>query len=107
MSRSVLLRVAAFAGAAFIACDSPFETRGEGERVPVGIVIEGVARTDSLGSYSFAGSPDQPFVVYLEALEGGVVLYVYDSTQGPWVAGVDAFAGGPALEQNPSNTFGV
>lgn len=102
------LAAAALVVGVFAACDnSPFEPRGEGERVPIGVVIEGEARTDSLRWYSFGGSPNQPFVVFLEALQGGVYLAVYDSTHGFRTADLVAFAGGPALDQNPSNTFGT
>ena len=100
---------ATLAAAVLMSCDkSPFEPVGEGERVPIGIVIEGRTRADSASRYSFTTSPNQPYLIFLESLEGRVQLTVYDSTNGypgyPTV-NVSAFAGGPWLEQNPSNTF--
>lgn len=102
---------ATLAAAVLMSCEkSPFEPRGEGERIPIGIVIEGQTRPDSVSRFTFTGSPNQPYLVFLEALEGRVQLSVYDSTSGypgyP-AATASAVAGGPWLEQNPSNTFGT
>jgi hypothetical protein len=75
--------------------------------VPIGSVIEGQIRADSTSRYSFTGSPNQPYLIFLESLEGGVRLSVYDSTHGFLTVNHSASAGGPWLEQNPSNTFGA
>ncbi len=103
-----LLRTAALAGVAFVGCDSPspFQPRGEGERVPIGVTIEDQARVDSASQYSFTGRANQPYLIFLESLEGRVQLSVYDSTHGFLIVSHSASAGGPWLEQNPSNTFG-
>jgi hypothetical protein len=99
---------ATLVAAVLMSCEkSPFEPRGEGERVPIGSVIEGRARADSATRYSFTGSPNQPYLIFLESLEGGVHLSVFDSTHGFLTVNLSAFAGGPWLEQNPSNTFGT
>lgn len=74
--------------------------------MPIGVAIEGQARADSASQYSFAGSPNQPYLIFLESLEGGVRLSVYDSTHGFLTATHSASAGGPWLDQNPSSTFG-
>src|SRR2546421_5431940 len=62
-----------------IACDSPFAPRGEGERVPVGSVIEQEVTGDSARSYSFAARPTGLYAVFLEALQGSALLIVIDS----------------------------
>lgn len=105
---NALRRAAAFAAVAFVACDSPspVQPRGEGERVPIGVAIEGQARVDSASQYSFSGTADQPYLIFLESLQEGVHLWVYDSTHGFLTVDHSAVAGGPWLEQNPSNTFG-
>ena len=106
MHRFRLVHAVALAGAVLVSCEkSPFEPRGEGERVPIGVAIEGQVRTDSVRWYSFAGRPNQPVVIFLEALHGDISLIVFDSTHGFTTANNSAFAGGPALEENPSNTF--
>jgi hypothetical protein len=75
--------------------------------VPIGVTIEGQTRVDSASQYSFIGRANQPYLIFLESLQGGVHLGVYDSTHGfPTVVNHSASAGGPWLEQNPSNTFG-
>ena len=106
---NALLRAAALAGVAFVACDSPspFQPRGEGERVPIGVTIEDQTRVDSASQYSFIGRANQPYLIFLEAVEGRVYLSVYDSTHGYLFVTHSASAGGPWLEQNPSNTFGA
>jgi len=65
--------------------------------VPIGVAVEGQARADSASQYSFAGSPNQPYLIFLESLEGGVRLSVYDSTHGFLTATHNASVGGPSL----------
>lgn len=102
-----LLYAGVLSAGAFVACESPFEPRGEGERVPVGRVIEQEVTGDSVKWYSFAASPNELFVVFLEALQSNVWLAVFDSTHQRLVATINAGPGGPALDENPSNTFGT
>jgi len=75
--------------------------------VPIGVAIEGQARVDSASQYSFAGSANQPYLIFLESLQEGVHLWVYDSIHGFLAVDHSAVAGGPWLEQNPSTTFGA
>src|SRR5438477_1916548 len=79
MARRGIVLGAALALALAIACDSPFEPRGEGERVPVGSVIEQEVTGDSARSYSFAARPNGLYTVFLEALQGSALLIVIDS----------------------------
>ena len=74
--------------------------------MPIGVTIEDQARVDSASQYSFIGGANQPYLIFLESLEGRVQLSVYDSTHGFLIVNHSASAGGPWLEQNPSNTFG-
>lgn len=74
--------------------------------MPIGVAIDGQARVDSASQYSFTGRANQPYLIFLESLQGGVRLAVYDSTHGFPTVNHSASAGGPSLEQNPSNTFG-
>jgi len=91
-----------------IACsDSPFEPRGEGERVPVGRVIEQDVTADSARWYSFAASPNGVYVVFLEALQGSVFLMVVDSARHSSIASVSANQGGPGLDDNATDNFGA
>lgn len=86
--------------------ESLFEPHGQGERLPIGSVIEDEVRGDSVNWYSVAAGPNELFVVFLEVLEGQVLLTVYDSTHGTLVSTLTAVAGGQALDENPSDTFG-
>jgi len=91
-----------------MSCDkSPFEPNGEGERVPVGPVIQDALASDSVKWYSFDASANERFAVFLEALQGHVLLAVYDSLQpsfpGPTLS---ADAGGPRLDDNATTPFG-
>ncbi len=93
--------------AAAVSCsESPFEPRGEGERVPIGLVIEDQVSGDTVNWYSFAAAPNQLFAVFLDASQGSVQLAVYDSTHQTLVATMRAYPNGPALDENPTNTFG-
>ena len=92
---------------AVIACsESPFEPQGKGERVPIGSVIEDRVSADSINWYSFEASPDQPLVVFLNAVQGQVVMAVYDSTNNLFITTLNAIAGGQPLDENPSDPFG-
>ena len=85
--------------------DTPLEPRGEGERVPVGTVIEQEVTGDSARWYSFAARPNGVYAVFLEALQGIVSLVVLDSAHHSFIAGIDAHQGGARLEENPTNNF--
>jgi hypothetical protein len=104
----LLLRTGALAVGAAGACDSPspFEPRGEGERVPIGVVIEDQVRGDTVNWYSFAAAPKQLFAVFLDASQGSVQLAVYDSTHQRLVGRMSAGPNGPALDENPSDRIG-
>ncbi|HEY6209996.1 MAG TPA: hypothetical protein VIW28_13115 [Gemmatimonadales bacterium] len=94
--------------AAAVNCsESPFEPRGEGERVPIGLVIEDQVSGDTVNWYSFAAAPNQLFAVFLDASQGHVQLAVYDSTHQALVATLSAGPTTPALDENPSNRFGT
>ena len=105
LPRSRFLAAAAVIAGAFVACESPFAPRGEGERVPVGQEITDEVSGDTVAKYSFASATGGPFVVFLEAVAGTVQLGVIDSTD-QYVA-TYLFAGptSPSLSQNPSTTF--
>ena len=85
--------------------DTPLEPRGEGERVPVGTVIEQEVTGDSARWYSFAARPNGVYAVFLEALQGIVSLVVLDSAHHSFIAGIDAHQGGARLEENPTSNF--
>jgi hypothetical protein len=104
--RSSPVGAAALAGALLLSCESPFEPRGEGERVPIGQVITDEIAVDSVGRYSFVGDPDAAYTIFLEALQGRVSLVVWDSTHHFQAADLFAGPGSPPLYQNPSLTMG-
>ena len=103
-----LSSAAALGLGAFVACDSPspFEPHGEGERVPLNRVIEDDVRGDSAQWYSFVASPNRPYSVFLQALQGSVFLDIVDSSHQRFVGSMSAVPGGPALEENASTTLG-
>src|SRR5207248_7142747 len=103
---SIVLAAALGLGVA-IGCDSPFEPRGEGERVPIGQVIEQEVTGDSARQYTFAARANGEYAVFLEALQGTVVLVVVDSVHHAPVASVSASQGGAPLEDNPTDNFGT
>ncbi|HEV8398951.1 MAG TPA: hypothetical protein VGQ18_03835 [Gemmatimonadales bacterium] len=105
MSRSTFFRTAALALLAFVACESPFEPRGEGERVPVGQEITDDVSGDVGGRYSFVAQTGSAYVVFVSALEGGVALYVTDSAHGFLVANQVSGPGSPPLYENATGTF--
>ena len=98
---------AAVAVSGFLACDSPspFEPRGEGERVPIGSVIEQDVTPDSARWYSFAAGSNSVYAVFLEALQGSVFLMVVDSARHPPIVSISANQGGPGLEDNATDNF--
>ncbi|HXE83191.1 MAG TPA: hypothetical protein VN513_07665 [Gemmatimonadales bacterium] len=101
-SKRRLLRGAALLLGLFLSCDSPSGPQGEGERVPIGQVIEDQI-TDSVDRhYSFESVPDGEYVVFLKSFEGFVVLTVEDSIRVRSLCAA-AVASSPApLEQNPT-----
>ncbi len=107
ISRARFLRPIALVAIAFVACDSPspFEPRGDGERVPIGQVIQDSITSNALRRYSLAAEADEEYVVYLEALSGSVSFTVRDSLGQNTTAFVSATPGGPGLQQNASNTI--
>src|SRR6266487_1456748 len=107
MARRGIVLGAALGLAVAIACDSPFEPRGEGERVPVGTVIEQDVTGDSARWYSFAARPKGLYTVFLEALQGSVSLVVGDSARHSLITSISASQGGPGLEENPTDNFGA
>src|SRR5439155_5461207 len=64
MARRGIVLGAAFGLAVAIACDSPFEPRCEGERVPVVSVIVKEVTGDLARSYSFASCPTALYTVF-------------------------------------------
>jgi hypothetical protein len=105
LRRSHFFRAVALLAGAFVACDSPFEPKGLGERVPVGLEITDEVSGDTVARYSFVSPADGPFVVFLQALEGTVQLVVVDSTSQYSVAYLLTGPNSPALYQNPTSTF--
>ena len=94
---------------AVLACEnSPFEPKGEGERVPIGQEITDEVGSNSTAHYSFVGEPGAAYAIFLEALSGTASLIVYDSTHlGFAVANVFAGPGSPPLYQNATQTMGT
>jgi len=90
-----------------LGCESPFEPRGDGERVPIGQVIEHEVIGDSADWYSFEASPKVLYVVFLEALRGSAYLIVSDSSHQSQFTYVVASTGGPKLLENASGTVGT
>jgi len=92
---------------AVLACEnSPFEPKGEGERVPIGQEITDEVGSNSTAHYSFVGEPGAAYAIFLEALSGTASLIVYDSTHlGFVVANVFAGPGSPPLYQNATQTM--
>jgi hypothetical protein len=100
--RSRVLRAAALIGGAFVACESPTEPRGQGERVPIGQVIEDRIADSVDRRYSFVASNGE-YVVFLKSLDGFVVLTVEDSLPPRRCAAAVASSPGLVpLEQNPT-----
>lgn len=103
--RSRVLRAAALVVGALLACESPFEPRGEGERVPIGQPITDAVTGDTVARYSFVAQGGGPYVVFLAAFRGAVQLSVRDSTSQNWVTFLSAGPGSPSLYQNATSTF--
>src|SRR2546422_4556203 len=98
-------RVAALIVAALIACDSPFEPLGQGERVPLARVIEDAITGGVDRSYSFVADADGEYVVFLKSLEGFVGLAVRDSASPYTTASVYSQPGARPLDENPTPNF--
>jgi hypothetical protein len=98
---------AALVISAVLACEnSPFEPKGEGERVPIGQEITDEVGSNSTAHYSFVGEPGAAYAIFLEALSGTASLIVHDSTHlGFAVANVFAGPGSPPLYQNATQTM--
>src|SRR5256885_16915869 len=91
---------------AVVACsESPFEPRGEGERVPVGQVIEQDVTADSARQYSFSAQPNGVNAPFLEALQGSGFPVVGDSARPAPVPRVSARQGAGGLGENPAGNF--
>ncbi|HXO84136.1 MAG TPA: hypothetical protein VN803_01275, partial [Gemmatimonadales bacterium] len=90
-----------------LACDSPFEPKGDGERIPIGVVINQDVTQDSARLYSLATSVNAVYAVYLQALEGSVWLRVLDSTGFYTLVNMTAspVSGRPRLEDNAVSSF--
>lgn len=88
-----------------VSCDSPFEPRGEGERVPVGQVIEDALSGDSVRRYSFAAGAGGVYAVFLESLQGSVQLTVVDSAHQQTVGSLVATPASGSLDQNATQFF--
>jgi hypothetical protein len=100
-----LLRGAVLLVSVFVACDSPFEPQGNGERVPVNRELSDAISRDSIARYSFTADAGAYFVVFLEALEGNVQMSIVDSNHFQQVATINAGPGYPTLRENPSPVF--
>jgi len=106
VTRAVKWLVGLVGALAAVSCsESPFEPRGEGERVPVGTIIEQGVTGDSARWYSFAARPNGTYAVFFEALEGSASLTVVDSARQSLVASVSARQGGAGLDDNATNNF--
>src|SRR6266576_4510 len=91
---------------AAVACDnSPFEPRGEGERVPVNREITGNISGDTSARYSFAGEPDAVYAIFFEATRGSAGLFVFDSTHHVQVGQVFSGPGAAPFYENPTDRF--
>jgi hypothetical protein len=97
------LRAAALTVGAFVACDSPFEPRGEGERVPLGLEITDEVSGDTVAHYSFVAHG--PFAVFLQALDGAVRMSVADSSDRYVLAVLSAGPTSPPLYLNATSIF--
>jgi len=103
-----LLRGAALFFSLFVACESPFEPKGDGERIPLNLVIEQDVDDTSPRFYSFSASPNALYAVYFQSLEGNILFHVIDSVSGGHVASVSATPTSTAgrLEDNALASFG-
>src|SRR2546423_770702 len=107
MARRGMVLGAALGLAVAIACDSPFEPRGLGERVPVGTAIEQEVTGETIdpivdGDYFFAhGAAGQEVVLVMETLgppgSGSVSLTVVDTVAPTLLGYVFGDAGTPTL----------
>lgn len=95
-----LIRGAVLAISLVVACDSPFEPQGNGERVPINHEITDEVSADSVARYSFVGRGGEVFTVFLEALEGQVQMSIQDSTNFRLVGTIADGPGSPTLREN-------
>ncbi len=107
LRRSHVFRAVALLVGAFVACENPFEPKGDGERIPIGLVIEQQVTSDTARFYSFTTSPGAVYAVYLQSLEGDVWLGIGDSASHQSIAGLSAspIASSPRLEDNAVASF--
>jgi hypothetical protein len=107
MSRR-LLRAAVLMVGAVVACENPFEPKGDGERIPINLVIEQQVTSDTTRFYSFTTTPGAVYAVFLQSLVGDVWLNIVDSATHQPVASLTAspIASTPRLEDNAVATFG-
>ncbi len=61
--------------------ESPFEPRGDGERIPLGRLIDDAMSGDSIRRYSFVAVPEAEYTISIEARQGIVQLTVVDSSR--------------------------
>lgn len=104
-----LLQGAALVLGLVLACESPFEPQGNGERIPIGVVIDQDVTGDTARFYSFTTSPHAAYAVYFQALEGTVFLRIVDSVSGQTIVNMSAspVSGSPQLEDNAVSSFGT
>ena len=89
-----------------LACESsPFEPKGEGERVPIGQEITDQLSGNAPAHYSFAAAPGAAYAIFLEALSGTVSLVVYDSIHPGFAANAISGPGSPPLYRNATQTM--
>lgn len=89
-----------------LSCDSPFEPRGEGERVPIGQIISGsLSAPDTLDRYSFVAPGGQEFAVFFEVTQGAALLSVSDSASGQPLGSVFDAAGSTGLYETATPNF--
>ena len=102
------LAATAIAAAGFVGCESPFEPKGDGERIPTSLVIEQTVTSDTTRFYSFVAHPKAMYAVYFQSLEGNILFHVRDSVSGSTVASVSATPNSTSgrLEDNPLASFG-
>jgi len=85
--------------------ESPFEPRGEGERVPIGQVIQGGVTSDTARRYSFEVRSGAEYAVFLEAQRGTISLAVLDSIDHRFIDHVVAGPDSPPFDENASGGF--
>ncbi len=96
----------ALAALALVTCsESPFAPKGEGERVPFGLVIEGeVSAGNPERTYSFDADSGRSYSVAVEVTQGSAMVFVRDVTHQLNSGDLAVFQGDPPL---PRNGIGV